>query len=67
MREGFAPYEATLLEWTLDPGVGKFQCSDGQVRLIPCCALDPYREWVKPDNAPQNYSPILYVGEPSQS
>lgn len=38
--EGFAPYEViAFLEWTNDPGIGTFKCSDGQTRLIPCCQL----------------------------
>jgi len=36
---GKAPYTATFVEWTDDPGVAKFQCSDGEERLIPTFAL----------------------------
>ena len=37
--KGKAPYKATFLHWTVDPGVAKCQCSDGKKRLIPSCQL----------------------------
>ncbi|MDR0860604.1 MAG: hypothetical protein LBO09_06625 [Candidatus Peribacteria bacterium] len=38
--EGFAPYEVIgLVEWTNDPGIGNFFCSDGENHLIPTFAL----------------------------
>jgi len=37
--EGNAPYKATFLHWTVDPGVAECQCSDGKKRLIPHCQL----------------------------
>jgi len=38
--KGFADYQVvSLIEWTLDPGIGKFKCSDDQDRLIPSCQL----------------------------
>jgi hypothetical protein len=40
---GTAPYTAEFVEWTLDPGVALFQCSDGEVRLIPTFALEGNR------------------------
>lgn len=67
LREGFAPYTAELVEWTLDPGVGKFQCSDSKVRLIPTFALVPGAEWQRPLDAPPNYSTLYYIGAPSRS
>jgi len=36
---GKAPYTATFVEWTNDPGVATFLCSDGKERLIPTFAL----------------------------
>ena len=36
---GMADYTATFKEWTNDPGIGVFQCSDGKERLIPTFAL----------------------------
>lgn len=67
LRKGYAPYTATLLEWTLDPGVGRFQCSDGKVRLIPWFAVPDAPDWQRPATAPANYSPLFYVGSPSRS
>jgi len=67
LKPGYAPYTATLKEWTLDPGVGLFTCSDGKERLIPSFAVEGHPEWVKPANTPANYSPILYIGQPCTS
>jgi len=36
---GKAPYTATFIGWTADPGVANCRCSDGEVRLIPTFAL----------------------------
>lgn len=36
------PYTATFQEWTADPGIGKFICSDAEVRLIPTFALKEF-------------------------
>lgn len=38
-KTGFTHYTATFKEWAPDPGVGRFNCSDGKVRLIPTFAL----------------------------
>lgn len=37
--EGVAPYTAKFMEWTNDPGIGRFKCSDGKERLIPSFAI----------------------------
>lgn len=37
---GYAFYTAEFVEWTRDPGVAQFRCSDGKTRLIPTFALD---------------------------
>ncbi len=39
LKEGNAPYTAKFVEWTRDPGVAWFMCSDGKKRLIPTFAL----------------------------
>jgi hypothetical protein len=39
VRDGIADYTAEFKEWTKDPGIGKFECSDGKSRLIPSCCL----------------------------
>lgn len=38
-QRGFAPYRAQFVEWTTDPGVATFDCSDGERRLIPTFAI----------------------------
>ena len=39
-KEGFAPYRVEkLIQWTNDPGIGRFLCSDGEERLIPLLQL----------------------------
>jgi len=37
--EGMAPYTAKFKEWTNDPGIGRFECSDGEKRLVPSFAI----------------------------
>lgn len=39
LRKGIAPYMAKFKEWTRDPGIGRFECSDNVTRLIPTFAL----------------------------
>lgn len=34
-----ADYTAEFVEWTNDPGIGVFKCSDNRERLIPSCSL----------------------------
>jgi len=36
---GIAPYRAKFKEWTNDPGVAVFECSDSKERLIPTFAI----------------------------
>jgi len=36
---GQTDYTAEFKEWTSDPGVAVFKCSDGEERLIPTFAL----------------------------
>lgn len=68
LREGYAPYTAVLVRWTLDPGVGLFLCSDGKQRLIPTFALpSDHPDWQRPADAPAGYTPLFYIGEPSSS
>lgn len=35
-----APYTVTFVKWANDPGVGVFDCSDGEQRYIPTIALN---------------------------
>ena len=39
LEDGLTSYTAEFKEWTTDPGVGRFICSDGEERLIPTFAL----------------------------
>ena len=39
-EEGHAPYTASFIKWTNDPGIALFKCSDGIDRLIPTFAID---------------------------
>ena len=36
---GLTPYTAEFKEWTSDPGVALWTCSDGEERLIPTFAI----------------------------
>jgi len=60
---GEAPYTATFIEWTKDPGVAIFRCSDGQERLIPTFALIGDQKML-PE---QDYRDKVYFGNPSHS
>lgn len=40
VEDGYAPYTARFIEWTNDPGIATFRCSDGKDRLIPTFALN---------------------------
>ena len=57
---GKAPYTATFIEWTNDPGVARCSCSDGEERLIPSFALLGERSSL-PD---QDMSNKVYFGSP---
>ena len=68
--KGFAKYTVKdFVEWTNDPGIGKFKCSDGKERLIPECQLT--REYVKSLSARPKLDPFkgigVFFGEPSHS
>jgi hypothetical protein len=39
LEESYADYTAKFSNWTDDPGIGVFECSDGRSRLIPVCVL----------------------------
>jgi hypothetical protein len=40
LKKGFTKYTATFSEWTVDPGVGIFLCSDNTKRSIPTFAIE---------------------------
>lgn len=60
---GEAPYSATFVEWTNDPGVANFRCSDSKERLIPTFALIGDQSGL-PE---QDYTHKVYFGSPSHS
>jgi len=60
---GKAPYTATFIKWTRDPGVAECLCSDGKVRLIPSFALQGDRSRL-PE---QSMEHKIYFGLPSHS
>lgn len=39
-EEGFTEYTAIFKEWTKDPGIAIFSCSDGKERMIPTFAIE---------------------------
>jgi len=68
--EGFANYTVKeFVEWTNDPGIGKFLCSDEKVRLIPNCQLT--KEYIKSIPSCPKLDPFkgigVFFGEPSHS
>ena len=63
---GYTSYTAEFLEWTNDPGVAKFQCSDGKIRLIPTFALEGDRS-VMPKQDYQKLGGKVLFGAPTQS
>jgi len=38
-KEKMTNYTAVFVEWTSDPGIALFECSDGKLRMIPTYAL----------------------------
>lgn len=61
--KGFAPYKAKFKEWTSDPGIGVFECSDGKERLIPTFALIGEA----PLNLPEQPKTGVMFGSPCKS
>ena len=63
-KKGFAKYKVvSLVEWTNDPGIGKFLCSDGKERLIPSCQLT--KEFLS--KLPKESVKGVLFGQPSKS
>lgn len=63
LLRGFAQYRATFTEWTSDPGVGWFDCSDNERRLIPTFALPDFDRSQHPEQ-PQTG---VYFGQAARS
>ena len=69
-KKGFADYTVEeFIEWTNDPGVGKFKCSDDKERLIPSCQLS--REYQDSIPLRPKLNPFkgrgVFFGKPSSS
>lgn len=41
--EVIMPYQAKFKEWTQDPGIAIFECTDGEERYIPTFAVVGFR------------------------
>ena len=67
--EGEAPYRADFIEWTTDPGIGRFSCSDGKIRLIPSICLMGLGMKLLPPQPPlkELNMGIVHIGMPSRS
>lgn len=66
VEEGHAPYTASFIKWTNDPGVALFRCSDGIDRLIPTFALDCIPESYFPKQIYAENGPSIF-GMPCRS
>jgi len=68
MLKGYAKFKVvSFIEWTTDPGIGKFGCSDGKERLIPSFAFIKCLkklEGVIPEQPKEN---LVMFGAPSGS
>jgi len=62
--KGIAPYEVIFKKWTSDPGVGVFECSDNEERLIPTFAIRKFDMNSLPE---QSMNSKVYFGLPSHS
>lgn len=67
---GFAAWTVTNFQkWTNDAGIGLFMCSDGIIRPIPTCCLNPMYYHSLPEEP--NLRPLegvgVLFGTPSQS
>lgn len=62
---GMASYKAKFLNWTADPGIARFRCSDGDLRLIPTFALKDLNSGDLPTQTYGNNKVIF--GVPSRS
>jgi hypothetical protein len=69
LHGGEASYRADFLGWTEDPGIGRFQCSDGKIRLIPSICLMGLGYRLLPPQPPLERlnMGIVHIGIPSRS
>jgi len=68
MLKGYAKFKiVSFIEWTTDPGIGKFGCSDGEERLIPSFAFIECWKEIKHLIPKQDLSNKVMFGAPSGS
>lgn len=65
-KKGYAPYKATFVKWTEDPGIMLMKCSDGKERLVPSFAIPRMKGIPKPPVFEKG-SKVFYWGLPSSS
>ncbi len=63
-KPGITNYTVTFKEWTNDPGIAKWECSDGKDRLIPDCCIINLDRAELPHQSMDN---MVYFGEPTIS
>lgn len=65
---GKTRYSVTsFIEWTKDPGIGIFKCSDGKRRLIPSFAFIECWKEIKHLIPEQDMTNKVYFGTPCKS
>jgi hypothetical protein len=68
LRRGKTRYFVTsFVEWTRDPGIGVFECSDGKRRLIPSFAFIECWKEIKYLIPEQDMTNKVYFGAPCKS
>lgn len=68
LRRGYSKYNVTsFVEWTRDPGIGIFECSDGKRRLIPTFAFIENWKEIKSLIPKQDLSDKVIFGVPCKS
>lgn len=62
--KGLTTYTAKFKEWTRDPGIARFECSDHIIRLIPTFAIKGLICHPLPE---QDMSNKIIIGPPTHS
>jgi hypothetical protein len=57
LHKEYTDYTAKFEEWTNDPGIAVFSCSDGENRLIPTFAIEG---WKSEDYPKQPKTGVLF-------
>ena len=67
MEEGFAPYTCAFIEYTNDPGIAMYKCSDGKNRRIPGWAIPGHLPPQPNYKKMKKQGKVLYFGYQSSS